>query len=509
MGEAEVPKVGDSNNSDTRRPNPRLSDDAQRTPASNLSFKRGVDEPSSAVLPKIDIVQGSSMSVEQFSALATKLFNHLDTTKDGFLSDKELGAAVENQGFTGSQAQAVAALYQNWKEFSTLHNDQVGKEKKGISRADMTHFVQTQAKVLAHLQQVSEASSWAASPDNFKDVDKDGDGALSRKELSNALSERDPQYLDYAALKFLHDKGPMLQKMKGNGLLPDKQGVTKEDIDAYEAKLAGSDIVKAISGARYSMEQVAKSQNPEYPNTLYSEKQNSLESIHPDAIKQGAIGNCYFEAAVAAVAATSPEKIQSLIKEHHDGTFTVTFPGDKAHPIRIDRPSETEMGIYNGKGPYGIWPNVLEKAFGKYEQQGFWKTKAKTDAEGADGGGNPADALKLLTGKTADFDDLAFATQNIVYRKMSKAFRDGRAVVCGYGERPIVDKLLMKPERTSAGFVKNHAFSIIDFKPNPREIGKSMITIRNPWGVEEIGPRGTVQMPLSKFLKNFNTVVYE
>ncbi len=47
---------------------------------------------------------------------------------------------------------------------------------------------------------------------------------------------------------------------------------------------------------------------------------------------------------LAAVAQMTPEIIKKMIVDNKDGTYTVTFPGNKDEPITISAPTETERG---------------------------------------------------------------------------------------------------------------------------------------------------------------------
>jgi hypothetical protein len=66
------------------------------------------------------------------------------------------------------------------------------------------------------------------------------------------------------------------------------------------------------------------------------------------------------------VAKTHPEKIRDAIKDNHNGTYTVSFPGAKGEKFTVDAPTQSELGLYNGGTKYGTWAAIMESAFGKY-----------------------------------------------------------------------------------------------------------------------------------------------
>jgi len=68
--------------------------------------------------------------------------------------------------------------------------------------------------------------------------------------------------------------------------------------------------------------------------------------------------------ALAAQAKQDPAAIRDAIKTNTDGTFTVTFKGDKTHTVTIAAPTEAELALYNGGSSDGMWPAIMEKAFG-------------------------------------------------------------------------------------------------------------------------------------------------
>ncbi len=55
----------------------------------------------------------------------------------------------------------------------------------------------------------------------------------------------------------------------------------------------------------------------------------SAGGIKPEAVRQGALGNCYFHSVVAALAQADPQKIEKMIQENADGTYTVQFADGK------------------------------------------------------------------------------------------------------------------------------------------------------------------------------------
>lgn len=111
---------------------------------------------------------------------------------------------------------------------------------------------------------------------------------------------------------------------------------------------------------------IARTADAESANHDLYATANPLDSIKEGAINQGVEGDCYFLSALAATAKNDPQAIADAIKDNHDGTYTVTFPGAKDTPVTVKAPTAMEMAIFNSPGNNnGVWATVMEKAFGQ------------------------------------------------------------------------------------------------------------------------------------------------
>ena len=50
-----------------------------------------------------------------------------------------------------------------------------------------------------------------------------------------------------------------------------------------------------------------------------------IDGAKPEDVQQGQIGDCYFPAAMAAIAKQNPDAVNNMVKDNGDGTYTVTF----------------------------------------------------------------------------------------------------------------------------------------------------------------------------------------
>jgi hypothetical protein len=85
------------------------------------------------------------------------------------------------------------------------------------------------------------------------------------------------------------------------------------------------------------------------------------KGIRPEAVRQGALGSCYFHSVVSALAETNSQDITRMIRENHDGTFTVQFPDSKTE---IAYPEDIQYSRRSGYDlSSGLWVAVLFRAY--------------------------------------------------------------------------------------------------------------------------------------------------
>jgi len=88
--------------------------------------------------------------------------------------------------------------------------------------------------------------------------------------------------------------------------------------------------------------------------------------IKAEQVIQGDVNDCFFMAPTAAFALDNKDVISKSIQQNKDGTFTVTFAGARDKPVTVAAPTADELKKYAQVGGGGVWPAVMEKAFGKY-----------------------------------------------------------------------------------------------------------------------------------------------
>lgn len=359
----------------------------------------------------------------------------------------------------------------------------------------------------------------------YDQIDTNSDGQLSRSEVGKAVGNPhfngeaaavvSTLYKGYSDWKaFSDDQGslprlpehPWLNKIPLHGF--DETGIGKADLERFIV-LSRTDNqnekVQNVLGRYSVMEFGSSAKQKLFPQ--------GIDSIRPDNIAQGEIGDCYFLAAVAALANTPAGKhsIMKMIQENQDGTYTVTFPNSK--PVTFTSPTDTERGMYSTTSPDGNWLEVLEKAYAiKTNRDGLTHkfTPSSNPYDAIGNGGLLSSGISTLTGKSVDTDVSLLTSDATMRSKLQAALKEGRIM-----STAVLKSLNPWNEgRTDSGLPRAHAYSILGF-----DAKTDQITIRNPWGHTELQnkagqPRdgkddGVFTMSLAEFKSTFAYISYQ
>lgn len=220
----------------------------------------------------------------------------------------------------------------------------------------------------------------------------------------------------------------------------------------------------------------------------YKKNDRGARLFGPDGVKaldvrQGYIGDCYFAAAMAAVAGSKPDAIQQAIKDNKDGTFTVRFfeldySGRKsAHSETVDAdlPHSGDMPAYakstekvDGKDFMELWPSILEKAYAQW--------KGSYDKMG--NGGVAGDVLTALTGERSTQTTTAGAGEaDPLWARMKAASDQKKPMTAGTGGEE--DPRYKDPK---AGVYGWHAYTVMGVEEvKEGDKTKRFVVCRNPW----------------------------
>jgi len=481
----------------------------------------------SGSLPRLELVGGVEASLSgsfvrssqtanledgAFAKKSLAMFDRLDSDKDGFISDKETVAAMQDDRYVNEEAQTVAALFKARQSLSRLHDDvpsgnlvsttvSAGDPRGySISREDLEAYGAMQESQRLRLNGLNAAKNYLKG-DSLSKVDANGDGQVSREELAKqSLDAKDEQ--EKTALRYLVDN---YDTIRGADTYLGSSTISIADFKAHskqlEATLQSQAVIQVSKGISFT----AQSQKPGVSYALFADG-DAIKSISPEAIKQRSIGDCYFEASLASLAKERPQDIEKMIKDNNDGTYTVTFPGAPDEPIVVKAPTEAELGVYNAASEYGIWANVIEKAFGQYRQNhgliGLLEwipgKQEHTPTDAAGGGGMAIEAMNLLSPKGSDLSFCFWNSEDDIATEIKEALRDSRMVTCG---TPGVSD----QERLANGYPADHVYSVVGYREDAQ--GHRFVTVRNPWGGE--GKDGTSEVSIEEFKRTFDTFAVE
>lgn len=201
---------------------------------------------------------------------------------------------------------------------------------------------------------------------------------------------------------------------------------------------------------------------------------------------QGASGDCFFIAALAAIAQQDPNVLVQSAVDMGDGTYVVQFMS-LGTPTYVRVSNQFSTGSFDGflyahPGSDGsIWGAVMEKAFC------FYRTGANTYASIASGWmGEVYGDFGL---NSEEFVPTALS-QAILYSTLSTDLADGDAITLGTPASP-------------PNLVGDHAYSLVSVYESD---GTMYFVVRNPWGFSGDSlenSQGIATLTYAQFCANF------
>jgi hypothetical protein len=191
---------------------------------------------------------------------------------------------------------------------------------------------------------------------------------------------------------------------------------------------------------------------------------------HTD-IDQNGVSDCYFLAALGAVAKRSPSFISNMFGDNGDGTFSVRFyKGSTPVYVTVNRqlPIDNTSGMaeyadWGGTGPFNasneLWVALAEKAYAQLNESG-WIGQDNTNTYHGIDFGQMSKAFAHITGRSATDHSLSSSTDLI------NAARAGTCVTVS-----------TKDSGVATNIVANHAYILTGYNADTKKF-----LLYNPWG---------------------------
>ena len=225
---------------------------------------------------------------------------------------------------------------------------------------------------------------------------------------------------------------------------------------------------------------------------LYNQGTGDTDEVALNDIDQGSLGDCYFLAALGALAHSDPQKIKDLIKDNGDGTYDVTLydynyffsTSRSAQTITVTPTFPTNASgnpayAQTGDGPE-FWVMLMEKALAQHEG-GYDEIE----------GGNPGDAMEMLTGQSSTTTQTSGKSETQILNEINTLINDGKPVTAS--SKSYDDDKKKQQVAGGLNIVTGHAYVV------------ESVDVRNKT-IKLYNPHGHTHLPnlsISDFKKHF------
>jgi hypothetical protein len=214
-------------------------------------------------------------------------------------------------------------------------------------------------------------------------------------------------------------------------------------------------------------------------------------------VDQGAVGDCYFIAALGEVAYRTPDAIRQMFIDNGDNTWTVRFfNGSTADYVTVDKyfPADgSGYFVYDNHdhllsdSSNTLWVATAEKAYAQLAEEGWSRGNGanQVNSYAAIANGDPQNTLREISGLATSGHNLTSANGD--RDALSNAFNSGKLVcVCS------------PTSGVAANVVANHCYFVVYANPD-----SDLFILVNPWGVGASQP-GVLYLSWNEVAASFN-----
>jgi hypothetical protein len=188
--------------------------------------------------------------------------------------------------------------------------------------------------------------------------------------------------------------------------------------------------------------------------------------------RQGALGDCYFIAAVASIADRNPDAVRNMFVDNGDGTYTVRFyatPTGLADYVTVSRRLPAQWNGALGYSGYGlsvtststtVWIALAEKAYAQWNETGNEGRDGTNRYAAIEGGWMGFVNAQVLGSASSNYAVTSTNRQTLI-----DALSSQKAVTIGTNQS------------VSAGLYGSHAYIVTGY-----EASTGTFRLHNPWG---------------------------
>ncbi len=199
--------------------------------------------------------------------------------------------------------------------------------------------------------------------------------------------------------------------------------------------------------------------------------------------KQGQLGDCYFIAALSAIADKNPDAVRNLFIDNNDGSYTVRFydATQTVDYVTVNRRLPTNSGGRLEYSGYGLsvsssattgWIALAEKAYAQWNETGN-EGRDGTNRYSSIAGGWMSNVNAQVLGTTSS--NYAFSTTP--KQTLIGAITASKAITLG------------TLQNASGGLVGGHAYTVAGYNAST-----DTFTLFNPWGTSHPAPLTWAQL---------------